>query len=372
MKKVKLLVLTLIFTMVLGNMSVFAAITGEEPENPNDPIVRMAIQKDETGKYTKMTFKNEKISSCKIDFEGILYDTSKSYDLRQPFEPEGGWAFANNSLYKLKLISSETPVFATDPSTHETVSDGQYGYNFELIPTTEIPSRNTFIKTIKSNVYSEAENVTHEYYVNSNRVTVDVYNKSKKGTYSEKTESKYTYGAPTLTNTKTVFKGMTEESAVRHWSDGVDETYIRPRYNYEITETYTIDRNVLKIHNLAVQNSSEVVETSDPEKTENVEKVETVTLNVKMRLARPKAGKKAAIVKWSKLSKKNRKKIKGYEIQYSVNKDFSDAKTVRAGRNARAKKLTRLARRTTYYVRARAVSGEKIGPWSTVRRVKTR
>lgn len=94
-----------------------------------------------------------------------------------------------------------------------------------------------------------------------------------------------------------------------------------------------------------------------------------------------KAG-KAITVKWKKQSAKMATaRISGYQIQYSTNKNFKNAKmeTV-TGYNSTSKKLTELKAKKTYYVRVRTyrtvkVNGksEKIcSGWSGVKSVKTK
>ena len=96
-----------------------------------------------------------------------------------------------------------------------------------------------------------------------------------------------------------------------------------------------------------------------------------------VKIVKPKAAKKAAVIKWKKISKKNRKKIGGIEIQYSTDKSFkSGVKTRTAKKTALSKKITRLKSKKKYYVRVRAykkVNGVKhVSKWSGVRNVKAK
>ena len=64
-------------------------------------------------------------------------------------------------------------------------------------------------------------------------------------------------------------------------------------------------------------------------------------------------GKKCFTAKWKKQSKKNQKKFNGYQIQYSVNSNYSGAKTVSVGKTKSSKKISKLSAKKKYYVRIR-------------------
>lgn len=87
-------------------------------------------------------------------------------------------------------------------------------------------------------------------------------------------------------------------------------------------------------------------------------------------------GKKSFTAKWKKQSKKNRKKFKGYQIQYSTSSKFTNAKTKTASVKSSSKKIKKLKKKTYYYVRVRTYtkSGGKTfySKWSKTKKVKTR
>ena len=95
-------------------------------------------------------------------------------------------------------------------------------------------------------------------------------------------------------------------------------------------------------------------------------------LTIKAKLSSLKAGKGAITVKWSKLSAANKKKITGFQIQYSLKKNFSGAKTVKAGKSAVSKKISKLKKKKVYYVRIRTYCGSRTGPWSAKKKIKTK
>ena len=96
-----------------------------------------------------------------------------------------------------------------------------------------------------------------------------------------------------------------------------------------------------------------------------------------VKITTPKAAKKAATIKWKKVSKKNQKKIAKIQIQYSLDKSFkTGVKTVTAKKTAASKKITKLKSKKTYYVRIRAYkkSGEAVhvSKWSAIKKVKVK
>ena len=102
-----------------------------------------------------------------------------------------------------------------------------------------------------------------------------------------------------------------------------------------------------------------------------------VTDRPKVTIRKPAKAKASITVKWKKLSKKKRSKVSGIEIQYSRTKDFSSAyKVTKAGKKATSKKIKKLARKKTYYVRIRTykwINGRKhVSAWSSVKKIRTR
>lgn len=78
-----------------------------------------------------------------------------------------------------------------------------------------------------------------------------------------------------------------------------------------------------------------------------------------------KAAKKSFKASWSKA-----KGAKKYEVQYSLKKDFSKAKTVKTKKNTI--KVKKLKKKKKYYVRVRAVSGKAKSQWTKTKTVKTK
>lgn len=91
----------------------------------------------------------------------------------------------------------------------------------------------------------------------------------------------------------------------------------------------------------------------------------------------PVAAKKAATIKWKKVSTKNKKKIAKIQIQYSTDKNFKkNVKTVYARKSATSKKITKLKSKKTYYVRIRAYKSSRgvvhVSKWSSTKYAKVK
>ena len=96
-----------------------------------------------------------------------------------------------------------------------------------------------------------------------------------------------------------------------------------------------------------------------------------------VKISKATAAKKAATVKWKKVSKANQKKIAKIQIQYSTDKTFKKGvKTVTAKKSAASKKISKLKSKKTYYFRVRAYkkSGGKVhvSKWSAVKKAKVK
>lgn len=97
------------------------------------------------------------------------------------------------------------------------------------------------------------------------------------------------------------------------------------------------------------------------------------TLTVVSKVKKPKAAKGAITVNWKKASKKNQKKIGGYQIQVATDANFTNiVKRVNAGKKSSSKKIKGLAKKTAYYVRVRTYKGAQRGAWSAVKSAKTK
>lgn len=103
--------------------------------------------------------------------------------------------------------------------------------------------------------------------------------------------------------------------------------------------------------------------------------VKTLTFQIRPKgttVKKVKPSKGGAIVTW----KKQRKGITGYQIQYSKKKGFSKAKTVLVKKTKTSKKISKLERNKTYYIRVRTykkVGGKKYySTWSEAKKVVVR
>ena len=86
-----------------------------------------------------------------------------------------------------------------------------------------------------------------------------------------------------------------------------------------------------------------------------------------VKISKPKAAKKKITVKWKKVSKKNRKKISGIQIQVATDPGFTNiVKTVTAGKKKSSKVIKGLQPKTKYYVRIRAyAAGDHVSVWKS-------
>ena len=96
-----------------------------------------------------------------------------------------------------------------------------------------------------------------------------------------------------------------------------------------------------------------------------------------VKISKPKAAKKAATIKWKKLTKKNLKKIKKIEIQYSTDKNFKkNVKSKYVSAKKTSYKIKSLKKGKKYYVRIRAYtkSGGKVrvSKWSARKSFKVK
>ena len=96
-----------------------------------------------------------------------------------------------------------------------------------------------------------------------------------------------------------------------------------------------------------------------------------------VKLAKLKAAKKSVTVTWKKVAKKNLKKIKKIEIQYSLDKNFSTGvKTKYPPAKKTSLKIKGLKSKKTYYVRIRAYTNAggviHVSKWSSTKKAKIR
>lgn len=89
-----------------------------------------------------------------------------------------------------------------------------------------------------------------------------------------------------------------------------------------------------------------------------------------VKISKPKAGKKKMTVKWKKVSKKNKKKISGIEIQVATDPGFTNIVKISTGSKKKTSKVIKgLNPKTKYYVRIRAYKnasdGKHVSYWKS-------
>lgn len=96
----------------------------------------------------------------------------------------------------------------------------------------------------------------------------------------------------------------------------------------------------------------------------------------KVKIKGPKKAKKSFTAKWKKLNKKQLKKVKGIEIEYSLTPDFKNPVFKTVGKKKANVKVKKLKSKKTYYVRAHTFvfrGGQKyVSNWSAAKKVKVK
>lgn len=100
------------------------------------------------------------------------------------------------------------------------------------------------------------------------------------------------------------------------------------------------------------------------------EQSEIVDLPV-VKIVKPKAAKKAVTVKWKKISKKNKKKIQGVEIQYSLDGFKTITGTKHGKKSKTSLKIKKLESKKKYWIRIRAYKNAKDGKHVSAWKMKT-
>lgn len=267
--------------------------------------------------------------------------------------------YVNEASQEDKSASHQASGDKTAEKTSATVTEKtQEEQSYRTTRQTTIVTENTY-----------AEQYDNKYVVNGKDVSREDYDKKKKGSrkWSEKTTASLkNTSEPVLKDEDTRLVDVTFTSpdgtarAVRTDSEGNLLEKISGKgilcYNYEITQVYTITHVYEKVHALTVSDKA----------------ASKTKLKVRAKIKSVKAGKKTVTVKLAKLSRKNLKKVSGYQIQISTKKSFKNARTIKSGKKTVTKKIKRLKRKKTYYIRARAIKGSTRGPWSTVKKIRTK
>jgi hypothetical protein len=162
------------------------------------------------------------------------------------------------------------------------------------------------------------------------------------------------------------------------------------KYGIETAGTLTVDETKAKVIATAKDKNgvreyptkntqSDTTPSNNPQEIKPDTSEPTENINTKQKktsLSKPKAGNKSITLNWKKVTAKG---IKGYEIQYSTDKNFNKdvTKTVTIKKVKTTKtKIKKLKSKTKYYVRIRTYSvknGEKVySKWSTKKSVKVK
>ena len=156
-----------------------------------------------------------------------------------------------------------------------------------------------------------------------------------------------------------------------HWIDCTDWYSDDEFAGYLLTSNnFIVDGPLMAPACIVTVKPAEAVQPAAPAQPSEVKDLPAV------KITKAKKAKKAFTVKWKKVSKKNKKKIAGIEVQYSLTKSFSNPITKTAKKTKTSLKVKKLSAKTNYYVRVRAYKNENgvkhISAWSKVKKVKTK
>ena len=370
-----------VFVMMLNITPVQAYVWGQDPLDPNDPIITVTHTRvnsnDPDQPFNQMTVKCTKGDiKGRIILKGNVFNMNKTYTVNtQQSDSKGLFVSNDNKVYKFYPIGAEGPSPAQNPETGAHEYYGQYQDTYELIETDEIPSDASTI-TYKHDNYKEVTN--EEYYVNGVKKTKAEYQKAKVGAYSEKTSTKFVSDSdPVLSKETHKFLRMEEKEYTLTYTDGSTQTMTCAALYYQIDQYYDITRTYLKKYELTVDTSSGTADPqtggTNPQPGGTVSPAPAPVVKLPNVTLKGKTAKKTfAKIRWTRLTKKNQKKIDFIQIQYSKKPDFSNAKTVKGSKKRNCRNISKLSRKTTYYVRARTVKGNNYGKWSNVKKIRTK
>ena len=149
-----------------------------------------------------------------------------------------------------------------------------------------------------------------------------------------------------------------------------------PALGHKWNTKYSIDKKATYTATGLKSIHCSVCDKIKPGSTVTIAKKEKVDLP-KVTILTPVGAKRAATVKWKKVSAKNQKKISIIQIQYSTDKTFKKGvKKTTAKKSAVSKKIYKLSAKKKYYIRIRAYkkSGKitHVSKWSRVKYVKVK
>lgn len=181
-------------------------------------------------------------------------------------------------------------------------------------------------------------------------------------TICKDSEAKGKLGSATLATTSYTYNGGNKKPAVAT----VKNSHGRVLDSKYYTVSYPTAKNVGAYY-VTINGKGRYAGTSVKAKFTIVPKGATIKT--------PKKAKKAFTAKWSKQSgKMSKKRITGYEVQYSTSSKFaSGVKTKKVkGYKKTSVKIKKLKSKTTYYVRVRTYLGSYKSAWSKTKSVKTK
>lgn len=390
MRKIRILAITLVMILGLSLLPVLAASSSVNPkQDAQDPKICIRYSRtcgeQNNGEPYKMTVETEGLESGILDLDSDLYEPGKDYSAEElcKTDDDGYWFTSDKTLYSLNCLSVTSP----DEDPAECTDDSElfeYAYEFELVPVTDFSVSRPATSSVMTICHSTMiMNTEEKYLVNGTETTKEEYDKAKEGhAYKEKSSTRYIEDiSSTLRESKYSFLGL-EIIEVPVMIGDEETTISRPKYSFQNDEYYDVQQRYLKTYELTTMDipggdtSDDVTPSAATDTTVPSAEAAAVkpTVKVKASITKLKASKKSLTVKWKKPSAKNLKKISGYQVQISTKRSFPKAatKTYKVGKKSTSKKITKLRKKTRYYVRVRAVKGKNVGKWSKIKSVKTK
>ena len=259
MRKITTISLTLIFTLVFGTMSSFAAAWEKDPENVNDPTVTVSYMEIENGYEMKMAV--DGISGGYLDLNGTTYNTSEVYKVSKKIDDHNifvCWLSNGNKLYYGSIIGESTPVEIPAIESDGVESDGIvlpaekiWTVKYELVPTNKRPAKsqitaNKIWKKTKTKVTQKA------YYISGKKVSKSKYNAAKKtGKYKVVKTKKTLKKTSRLIKTEKIFTDADIEYIGETPEEG--SYYSQPMkafYNFRLDRYYRVIKNYKVLYKL--------------------------------------------------------------------------------------------------------------------------
>lgn len=250
MRKLRLMALSLVFALLVGNLTVFgASTTYDDPYDQNNPTLEYLYTCRDGSNFNELSFKLTGLSEADIVFDGFAYDSSKTYTEGKKYYD--GYAVAGSTLYKFHRLSFSSPGSISTPDGSEPDRTGKsYSYEVELVPTDEVPEK-SMISTYPHKTAKDIIEV--KYLVNGKEVSKADYDKAKTGSYTEKKKKSFTgYGKETVTSEKLTFLGLIK---LAQSGPNAESAPWSATFNYRKDQEVEVEMNYLQTYEIVKSES---------------------------------------------------------------------------------------------------------------------